>query len=91
MRRKSQFSKGVYVILVIPGSCARHMCQNGATCISGTTSYACVCTPGWTGVFCDVGKSHSTHRKTTTEANEHLICLFFNYTHIAIIVAFIGK
>ncbi|CAH1791161.1 unnamed protein product, partial [Owenia fusiformis] len=38
--------------------CERHECQNGATCLNLTPGldgiYKCICTPRWTGVYCDI-------------------------------------
>ncbi len=31
------------------------ICYNGATC-SSTTNETCLCTEGWTGTNCDIGK-----------------------------------
>lgn len=38
--------------------CARHVCQNNATCIDGIGTYTCQCPPQYTGTYCtkDVGK-----------------------------------
>jgi len=36
-------------------SCApENACQNGAICVDNAlNSYVCICTPQWTGDFCD--------------------------------------
>ena len=35
--------------------CVTALCLNGATCIDGVASYTCRCTPGKTGVACEIG------------------------------------
>ena len=35
--------------------CVTALCLNGATCIDGMASYTCRCTPGKTGVACEIG------------------------------------
>ena len=37
--------------------CLEHVCLNGATCKNGASAYTCLCHGGWTGNYCDTGKS----------------------------------
>ncbi|XP_038061188.1 uncharacterized protein LOC119731947 isoform X4 [Patiria miniata] len=38
-----------------PSSCIGHLCENGGQCMDlGSGSYRCLCTPGWTGLYCSV-------------------------------------
>ncbi|XP_022080540.1 uncharacterized protein LOC110973761 [Acanthaster planci] len=38
-----------------PSPCIGNLCENGAQCTAlGSGSYRCECTPGWTGLYCNV-------------------------------------
>ncbi|KAK3596191.1 hypothetical protein CHS0354_001887 [Potamilus streckersoni] len=34
--------------------CESNPCRNGATCVDGLGFYTCICSPGWTGTYCEV-------------------------------------
>ena len=35
-----------------PDFCVNHVCENGATCVSGARNYTCQCPAGAFGIFC---------------------------------------
>lgn len=38
--------------------CVSSRCFNDATCLDGVNQYSCVCRDGFTGNFCEIGKSY---------------------------------
>jgi hypothetical protein len=36
--------------------CAKNQCKNGAKCINGLETYACNCSDGYSGQYCEIGK-----------------------------------
>ncbi|XP_008983596.2 protein crumbs homolog 1 [Callithrix jacchus] len=45
---------------VAKDNCQRHQCANGATCISDTNGYSCLCLGNFTGKFCRQSRLPST-------------------------------
>ena len=37
--------------------CANHTCSNGGSCIDGVNDYLCYCVVGFTGNYCELGRS----------------------------------
>ncbi|XP_068182860.1 protein eyes shut homolog [Antennarius striatus] len=55
--------------------CARHWCQNGATCVDEIDGYSCLCPRGHTGIYCeeDIDYCVGNH------CSEHSFCLDQQY------------
>ncbi|XP_078574850.1 uncharacterized protein LOC144861039 [Branchiostoma floridae x Branchiostoma japonicum] len=43
----------MYALCAVYDGCSSAPCQNGATCQDGFNSSTCLCTPGFTGTFCE--------------------------------------
>ena len=37
--------------------CVNHTCHNGGSCVDGINSYSCNCATGYTGDYCETGKT----------------------------------
>ena len=48
---------GVYGCCVVADFCIKHRCLNNATCVNQQVNYTCSCEKGWTGKYCEQGKS----------------------------------
>ncbi|XP_034464842.1 protein eyes shut homolog isoform X2 [Hippoglossus hippoglossus] len=51
--------------------CARHWCQNGATCVDEIDGYRCLCPRGYTGVYCEEDIDYCVGHR----CSEHGVCL----------------
>lgn len=60
--------------------CRPDPCQNGGTCVKGRkrSSFQCSCPEGYSGSFCEVGKTFLSVPPPTTQ-NTHLPLLKFSY------------
>lgn len=47
----------LYIPFLDINECVNHTCSNGGSCIDGINNYSCNCPVGFTGNFCDLGKS----------------------------------
>ena len=45
-----------YLIFTDIDDCVSNLCQNGASCNDGIEYYDCICNPGYTGTYCELGK-----------------------------------
>ena len=52
--------------------CVNHTCENGAACLDGINSYACNCTTGFTGAYCETGNYWNHKEKHVTSLAQPL-------------------
>ncbi len=46
---------------LVTQECRNDPCLNGATCVDIFMGYVCLCSPGWRGLHCDIGKITWSH------------------------------
>jgi len=52
--------------------CVNHTCANGASCVDGINNYACNCTTGFTGAYCETGNYWNHKEKHVTSLAQPL-------------------
>ncbi|XP_047189662.1 slit homolog 1 protein-like isoform X2 [Scophthalmus maximus] len=64
--------------------CQDHGCENGATCVDGVGNYTCLCSPNYTGLFCEEeegpcspGRNPCQHQSTcvSTPTGPRCVCI----------------
>ena len=53
----SQTKLNVNILFPDIDDCIDHTCSNGGSCIDGVNNYSCNCLVGFTGNYCETGKS----------------------------------